>query len=174
MSLADAEKEIRALARRLGVKAHQVRAALEGLDADAPAPAPASLTRQARTGRVVAAADLAPVPASEKDRPVRSPSYLRAVASLPCCNCGREGHSQAAHINRGKGMSIKAPDNQTFPLCASGYTWVGCHEQYDQYQLADKHSSAEMGRAWALKTYHALHRAGRVPMNVPAPKLPEE
>lgn len=114
--------------------------------------------------------------AHEKERVVRSPKYLREVASLPCCNCGREGASQAAHINRGKGMSIKAGDNLTFPLCTFtlGATLNGgmpsCHYQYDNYQLGDKHWAAEQGLKWAKQTYSELKRAGKVPMNVPAPK----
>lgn len=109
--------------------------------------------------------------AHQKEKPVRSPTYLRAVASLPCCNCDRDGASQAAHINRGKGLSIKAPDNHTFPLCATVGGQQGCHELYDQYKLGDKHASAEMGQRWATQTYNTLKRAGLVPMNVPAPKF---
>jgi hypothetical protein len=106
-----------------------------------------------------------------KDYAVRSPTYLRAVASLPCCNCEREGASQAAHLNRGKGMGIKASDNHTFPLCATVGGKVGCHEMYDQYKLGDKHASADMGEAWAVKTYDTLKRQRRVPMGVPRPKF---
>lgn len=106
-----------------------------------------------------------------KEKAIRSPKYLRAVASLPCCCCGREGASQAAHINRGKGMAIKASDNQTFPLCSLGPMIEGCHARYDQYKLGDKHQSAEMGKRWAIETYSKLKRAGQVPMNVPAPSF---
>lgn len=109
--------------------------------------------------------------ANPKERPVRSPKYLREVALLPCANCRREGVSQAAHINRGKGMAIKAPDNHTFPLCATGSWGEGCHVLYDQYKLADKHASAEMGEDWAKQTYNTLKRAGKVPMGVPAPRF---
>lgn len=42
-----------------------------------------------------------------KDAPVRSEAYRRAVASLPCINCGVPGHSQCAHSNSGKGAGIK-------------------------------------------------------------------
>lgn len=109
--------------------------------------------------------------AHPKDKPVRSPKYLRAVAALPCINCSREGASQAAHINRGKGMAIKAGDNKTFPLCATGTWGEGCHIAYDQYRLGDKHTSAEMGERWATSTFNTLKRAGQVPMNVPAPRF---
>lgn len=108
--------------------------------------------------------------AHDKERAIRSPKYLREVASLPCCNCERDGASQAAHINRGKGMSIKASDHLTFPLCTTSGGKQGCHELYDQYRLGDKHWAAEQGLKWAQKTYSTLKRAGRVPMNVPAPK----
>jgi hypothetical protein len=169
MNIADADKEIRALARRLGIKPHHIRAALEGIDVDEPAPM--VLTRATRPARSATASDMSPAPASEKQRPVRSPAYLRAVASLPCCNCDRDGASQAAHLNRGKGMAIKASDNHTFPLCATVGGKQGCHEMYDQYKLGDKHASAEMGQAWAQQTYNTIKRAGQLPMNVPAPKF---
>lgn len=115
--------------------------------------------------------------AHAKERPVRSPTYLRAVASLPCIHCGRVGASQAAHINRGKGMAMKAPDNHTFPLCtfttgASMDQGVpSCHYRYDNYQLGDKHWAAEQGEKWAEQTYSTLKRAGKVPMNVPPPRF---
>ena len=43
----------------------------------------------------------------EKAAPVRSEALRRAVASLPCINCGVPGHSQCAHSNSGKGAGIK-------------------------------------------------------------------
>ena len=47
----------------------------------------------------------APVAPIEKENPVRSPQYLRAVASLPCIACGIQGYSQAAHLPpEAKGM----------------------------------------------------------------------
>lgn len=130
--------------------------------------------------RAVVLADIDDVAAGElahdKERVVRSPKYLREVASLPCCNCGREGASQAAHTNRGKGMGIKAGDNFTFPLCTFTLDHAvttanpSCHYRFDNYQLGDKHWAAEQGLKWAKQTYSVLKRAGKVPMNVPAPK----
>ena len=58
----------------------------------------------------------APVAPIEKENPVRSPQYLRVVASLPCIACGIQGYSQAAHLPpEAKGM--KQSDLLTFPLC---------------------------------------------------------
>ena len=62
---------------------------------------------------------------------VRSKSYLRWVASLPCIACGIEGYSQAAHANYGKGMSLKTCDTRTFPLCGPHWGLMGCHQQHD-------------------------------------------
>jgi hypothetical protein len=171
MNIAAAEKEIRALARALNVRAHVIRTALEQMDPEAEPVI--AMPAKGRLVRVATAADMAPAQPSDKERAVRSPAYLRAVATLPCCACEREGASQAAHINRGKGMGLKAPDNHTFPLCATVGGKQGCHELYDQYKLGDKHASAEMGQAWAQKTYWTLKRAGKVPLGVPPPKFIE-
>lgn len=60
----------------------------------------------------------------------RSEKLRRAVASLPCANCGVEGKSQAAHSNllrHGKGKGLKASDAATFPLCHDK-----CHPWFDQ------------------------------------------
>lgn len=120
---------------------------------------------------VVEAGDLA----HPKEDAVRSPTYLGRVRKLRCIRCDREGYSQAAHLNRGKGTSIKVGDNYTFPLCghegkATGSPEPeGCHYLYDNYKLGDKHWSAEQGLKWSKQTYRELKVAGKVPMNVPAP-----
>ena len=57
-----------------------------------------------RVPEPVASAPAAPI---AKSAPVRSEAYRRAVASLPCINCGVPGHSQCAHSNSGKGAGIK-------------------------------------------------------------------
>ena len=56
----------------------------------------------------------------------RSEKWLRAVASLPCVQCGAEGQTQAAHRNMGKGMGIKTHDCWTAALCHT------CHAVIDQ------------------------------------------
>ena len=62
-----------------------------------------------------------------KEAPERSEQYLRAVAALVCCHCGRVGRSQAAHADAGKGLSIKADDRTAIPLCADEQGRHGCH-----------------------------------------------
>jgi hypothetical protein len=57
----------------------------------------------------------------------RNQKWLRAVASMPCQNCGRTD-VQAAHANMqalGKGMGIKASDAALMALCCK------CHAELD-------------------------------------------
>lgn len=83
----------------------------------------------------------------------RSESWRRAVASLPCACCMREGYTQAAHLNhREKGMSTKADDCLTIPLC------VDCHREYDQGQKWTKAEKRLMGDEWLIQTLVQLAR----------------
>jgi hypothetical protein len=61
-----------------------------------------------------------------KNKTWRSEKHRRAVAGLDCIVCGRYGPSQAAHVNFGKGMGLKASDALIFPACPS------CHTNHDQ------------------------------------------
>ena len=128
MNIADADKEIRALARRLGVKAHQVRTALEGLDEDAPQPV--TLTPATRTGRMATAEDMAPAQSVEKFEYVRCRKLCEAFRLIPCQHCGADdGTVVGAHSNaacHGKGRSIKASDIYQASLCHT------CHSMLDQ------------------------------------------
>jgi very-short-patch-repair endonuclease len=112
--------------------------------------------------------------AHPKDKPVRSPAYLARVAKLACARCGKEGRSQAAHANRGKGLSIKAGDNFSMPLCTIDDGKLGCHELFDGYKLGTKEQQHEMSKPWISNTYDTLKRAGQVPMNVPRPNFKDD
>ena len=92
-----------------------------------------------------------------KERPVRDPGYLRLVASLPCVWCGRQGPSQAAHANRGKGMGIKASDAQTFPLCATRPMALGCHDLFDQGSVP-REERRRLEVLWAERTRTQLRQ----------------
>lgn len=89
---------------------------------------------------------------------MRSASYLRRVAALPCVYCGVEGWSQAAHANTGKGVGIKASDLDTFPLCADRQEIRGCHSLFDQGALFRKQDRREIERRWISWTRAALGR----------------
>lgn len=87
----------------------------------------------------------------------RSEAWRRAVASLPCSCCMREGHTQAAHANhREKGMATKADDCLTIPLC------VDCHRELDQGTRWTKHQKRELVDEWLIQTLIQLARKGLV------------
>ena len=120
------------------------------------------------------AASTARAAAIPKAAPVRSEAYRRAVASLPCINCGVPGHSQCAHSNSGKGAGIKASDLDSFPLCtvhpgADGRLVQGCHEKFDQGALFTKAVRRELEPVWAADTRRKLLALGLWPKGVPVP-----
>lgn len=87
----------------------------------------------------------------------RSEPWRRAVASLPCICCKREGDTQAAHANHlEKGMGIKAPDCWTVPLCTA------CHREFDQGRRWSKHEKRELMDAWLILTLRDLATKGLV------------
>ena len=87
----------------------------------------------------------------------RSEAWRRAVASLPCACCMREGETQAAHPNhRGKGMAVKAPDCWTVPLC------IACHREFDQGSKWTKQEKRAMMDEWIICTIALLATAGMV------------
>ena len=101
-----------------------------------------------------------------KDAPVRSEAYRRAVASLPCIACGIQGYSQAAHLPpEAKGM--KQSDLLTFPLCCTRVGIPGCHQDYDQYRLFPREAAMTVGRAWAADTQRRIHAMGIWPKALP-------
>lgn len=111
----------------------------------------------------------APVAPIEKENPVRSPQYLRAVASLPCAFCGIEGYSQHAHENDGKGARLKVDDRRAMPLCCTRPGIEGCHVAFDQYRLVPggRDAHADLGRALAEQTRNRLNALGLWPAGVP-------
>ena len=108
----------------------------------------------------------------EKATPVRSEALRRAVASLPCINCGVPGHSQCAHSNSGKGAGIKASDLDSFPLCtvhpgADGRLVQGCHENFDQGALFTKAVRRELEPVWIADTQRKIYSMGLWPESLP-------
>ena len=89
-----------------------------------------ALEKPANVALVSLSAPTAPV---EKEPPLRSEAYRRAVASLPCIHCGIEGYSQHAHENAGKGKSMKADDRCAMPLCCTRPGIEGCHAAFDRF-----------------------------------------
>lgn len=102
-----------------------------------------------------------------KDAPVRSEAYRRAVASLPCVMCGIAGYSQAAHGSEGKGMGIKASDLTLFPACAPRPGIAGCHAELDQGAKFSKAVRRELEPVWAADTRRKVQAMGLWPKNLP-------
>lgn len=153
--------------RRTGwVRKPKPEAALGDTDKTAKTTSPA--TRRASMPLATACS-----PAIAKAEPVRSETYRRLVAALPCCGCGLAGHSQAAHPNTGKGAGIKADDRLCFPLCASRPLAAGCHMRLDQgaWMSRDERRAAE--QRWALETIQRITSAGLWPPGLPQLQLHE-
>ena len=91
-----------------------------------------------------------------KPQTFRSEQWRRAVAALPCARCMKDGPSQAAHVNMGKGMGLKTHDCWTIPLCPA------CHADMDQGQELDRATKREMMMRWALLTVADLANAGTI------------
>ena len=92
----------------------------------------------------------------EKPKPYRSEAWLRAVASLPCVLCWREGMTQAAHRNQGKGMGTKTDDCFTAALCAP------CHAEIDQGKTMTRQERRERMDLAILETLRLLAVRGLV------------
>jgi len=86
----------------------------------------------------------------------RSDKWLRAVAELPCVLCEREGMTQAAHRNMGKGLGIKTDDCHTAALC------VKCHADLDSGKDLDREQRRSVMDAAILDTLLMLVQAGKV------------
>lgn len=107
--------------------------------------------------------------AIEKECAIRHEGYRRLVASMRCCWCGREGRSNHAHENEGKGMGLKVDDRRAMSLCVDDMGQHGCHYAFDQYSLIDggRDAHVELGRAMAAATRKAIYDAGLWPKDLP-------
>lgn len=84
----------------------------------------------------------------------RSEKLRRAVASLPCMDCGLEGSTQAAHSNQGKGMAKKASDARVMALC------IKHHSALDQGGTMNKLDRRAYESEMILRTYIRLMEDG--------------
>ncbi len=105
----------------------------------------------------------------EKERPLRHEGYRRLVASLPCMWCGRQGRSNHAHENAGKGKGMKVDDRRAMPLCVDDMGKHGCHTAFDRYALIDggREAHVELGKQMANQTRQLIRAAGKWPKGLP-------
>lgn len=92
---------------------------------------------------------------------VRSESYRRFVASHPCFSCGREGFSQCAHANHGKGLGLKTSDLDTFPLCGPRGRHMGCHQMHDLCLDMTRDQRRELEAGYVRRMQQLARDAGR-------------
>lgn len=86
----------------------------------------------------------------------RSEPLRRLVASLPCMECGLEGHTQASHRNEGKAMGAKTSDALLAALC------TGCHSWLDQGKDMTQAERRDFWNRACIKTYQALIESGQL------------
>ena len=87
---------------------------------------------------------------------MRSEKFRRAVADLECMACGREGATQAAHRNEGKGMGLKNSDALIAALC------VDCHRELDQGRTMSRDERRDFWNRAYIRTIQALIERGRL------------
>jgi len=100
-----------------------------------------------------------------KEKPYRNENLRRAVASLPCQNCGLEGSTQASHSNQlkdGRGIGHKTSDAMLAALCNS------CHYQIDYGKDLSREQKQEIWDAAHRKTMRALIERELLVVNVKA------
>lgn len=102
-----------------------------------------------------------------KEEPLRSEAYLRLVAAMPCCICGIEGNSQAAHPNTGKGMGMKTDDRLAFALCGPRPGEAGCHAKFDQGGLFTKEERRAFEKFSGRMTRMLITKGGLWPAGLP-------
>jgi len=88
-----------------------------------------------------------------KETPYRNENLRRAVAILPCQNCGLEGSTQASHSNQlrdGRGVGHKTSDAMLAALCHP------CHYEIDYGKDLSREEKKEIWDAAYRKTMRAL------------------
>lgn len=99
----------------------------------------------------------------------RDEALRRAVAELPCCRCGIEGYTQAAHSNlyeHGKGRGMKSEDHYIMALCCTRPGQPGCHVALDQLVGITAVEAIELTRQWIIQTYAELWKRGLIAVDL--------
>lgn len=86
----------------------------------------------------------------------RSEKHLARVRQIPCVRCGKEGESQAAHMNLGKSLAKKASDAAVGSLCPI------CHHWLDQSGAMTKEERRAFEWEMVARTYIALMERGLI------------
>ena len=92
---------------------------------------------------------------------IESKAYRQWVATLACMGCGIEGHTQCAHREEGKGMSMKTSDLETFPLCSIRPGHMGCHYQHTMLIDMTRDDRRHLEAKYVAQTQSLALEAGR-------------
>ena len=91
--------------------------------------------------------------------PARDADYRAWIRTLPCCACGIEGRSEAAHTGNDGGMSMKASDYSCVPLCPEchtrgpkAYHRIGRPAFERAYGMGFAEVMAELQQEWDLRS----------------------
>lgn len=101
-----------------------------------------------------------------KGEPLRSETYRRLVASMPCAMCGRPGPSAACHLNNGKGLSLKTDDRLCWPGCQDAAARIGCHSKVDASGM-ERELRRRLEAQLVLQTLETIILNDRWPADVP-------
>lgn len=101
-----------------------------------------------------------------KQNAIRSESYRRLVAALPCKACHIQGYSQAAHVPP-DGRGLKQDDRLIFPLCCTRPGILGCHVEFDQFKMYPREQAVFVGMTWAAETRREIEDSGEWPKKLP-------
>jgi hypothetical protein len=72
--------------------------------------------------------------------PPRDDAYKAWIRTLPCCACGVEGRSEAAHTGTDGGMSMKPSDYSCVPLCSDCHTQApGAYHRVGKRAFESRH-----------------------------------
>jgi hypothetical protein len=95
---------------------------------------------------------------------IRDEFFRRAVAKIPCVNCGVWNCTQHAHSNlaaHGKGRGLKSGDEAGMALCNTREGIEGCHVEHDLQKNIEPMDPAEAQTyKYIALTYMGLMNAG--------------
>lgn len=102
----------------------------------------------------------------------RDPAWLAFIRSLPCCMCLKMPPSEAHHSLAHKpGMSMKATDHETMPLCGP---WpFGCHYDLHHLQGRFKGWTKQQRKSWE-RVKVDLYRPRRDEIKDSTPEAPDD
>jgi hypothetical protein len=96
--------------------------------------------------------------ATPRRGPERDKDYKAWIRTLPCCACGAEERSEAAHTGSDGGMAQKASDLSCVPLCRDCHTQApGAHHRVGKEIFERRHGLsfagivARLNREWQAR-----------------------